>query len=112
MLNGISLCLHNCLPLKEAAEKERPKKFLTKQIFTETAYCWSLVAHMCWFQKMACKVNGSLWINGCVNFNRDFTIQNPIASRFHCKTIVLKKVFNKMLYNIKSTKSIFLHPVH
>ena len=50
---------------------------------------------------MACKINGSLWINGCVN--RDFTIHNPIASRFHCKTIVLKKVFNKKLYNIKST---------
>ena len=41
---------------------------------------------------MACKVNGSLRINGCVNFNRDFTIQNPIASRFHCMTTVLKKV--------------------
>ena len=67
---------------------------------------------MRWFQKMACKVNGSLWINGCVNFNRDFfTIQNPIGSRFFCKTIVLKKVFNKKLYNIKSIKSIFLHPV-
>ena len=26
-------------------------------------------------------------------------------------TIVLKKVFNKKLYNIKSTKSIFLHPL-
>ena len=46
------------------------------------------------------------------NFNRDFTIQNHIASRFHCKTIVLKKVSNKKLYNIKSTKSIFLHPVY
>ena len=66
---------------------------------------------MRWLKKMACKVNGSLWINGCVNFNRDFTIQNPIASRVHCKTIVLKKVFNKKLYNIKDTKSIFLHPV-
>ena len=61
--------------------------------------------------KMAFKVNGSIWINGCVNFNRDFTIQNPIASRFHWKTIVLKEVFNKKLYNIKSTKSILLHPV-
>ena len=67
---------------------------------------------MRWFQKTASKVNGSLWINGCVNFNRDFTIQNPIASRFHCETIVLKKVFNNKLYNIKSTKSIFVHPVH
>ena len=66
-------------------------------LFTETAYCWSLLAHVRWFQKMACKVNGSLWINGGVNFNRDFTIQNPIASRFHCKTIVLKKVFNKVI---------------
>ena len=62
---------------------------------------------MRWFKKMACNVNGSLWINDCVDFNRDFTIQNPIASRFHCKTIVLKNVFNKKLYNIKSTKSIF-----
>ena len=63
---------------------------------------------------MARKVNGSLWINGCVNFKRDFTIQNPIASRFHCKTNVLKKVFNQKLYNIKRTKSIFLqlHPVY
>ena len=81
-------------------------------LFTETAYCWSFVAHMRWFKKIACQVNGSLWINGCVYFNRDFTIQNPIASRFHCNTIVVKKVFNKKLYNIKSTKSIFLHPVH
>ena len=56
---------------------------------------------------MTCKVNGSLWINACVNFNRDFTIHNPIASTFHCKAVVLKKVFNKKLYNIKSTKSIF-----
>ena len=108
-LNAISLRLHNCLLLKEAAEKER--QFLTEQIFTETAYCLSLVVHTRWFPKMACKVNCSLWINGGVNFNRDFTIQNPIASRFHCKTIVLKKVFNKMLYNIKSTKSILLYPV-
>ena len=61
--------------------------------------------------KMAWKVNGSLWINGCVNFNRDFTIQNPIASRFRCKTIVLKEVFNKDLYNIKSNKTILLHAI-
>ena len=67
---------------------------------------------MRWFKKMACKVNGSLLINGCVNFNRDFTIQNPIASRFHCKTIVLKKLFNKKVYNMKSTKSICVHPVY
>ena len=62
---------------------------------------------------MISKVNGSLWINGCVNFNRDFTIPNLDfrSSRFHCKTIVLQKVFNTKLYNIKSTKSIFLHPV-
>ena len=96
-------------PKRGCREKER--QFLTEQIFTETAYCWSLVAHMRWFKKMACKVNGSLWINGRVNFNRNFTIHNPIASRFHCKTIVLKKVFNKTLYNIKSTKNILLHPV-
>ena len=95
---------------RKAAEKER--QFLTEHIFSETAYCWSLVAHIRRFQKMACKVNGSLWINGCVNFIRDFTIQNPIASRFHSKTIVLKKVFKKSLWEfIKSTKSIFLHPV-
>ena len=62
---------------------------------------------MRWFKKMACKVNGSLWINDYVNFNRDFTIHNPIASKFYCKTIVLKKVCKKKLYNIKSTKSIF-----
>ena len=57
--------------------------------------------------KIAYKVNDALWKNGCVNFNRDFTIQNPIASRFNCKTIVLKEVFNKKFYNIKITKSIF-----
>ena len=62
---------------------------------------------MRWLQQMACKVNASLWINGCVNFNRDFSIQIPIASRFHCKTIVLKKVFTKKLYIIKSTKRIY-----
>ena len=28
----------------------------------------------------------------------------------HCETIVLKKVFNKKLYNIKSTKNIFFTP--
>ena len=66
---------------------------------------------MRWFKKMACKVNGSLWINGCVNFNRDFTIQNPIASRFHFKTNVLKKKYLIRSYTTLKTKSIFLHPV-
>ena len=60
-----------------------------EQNFTETVYCWSLVAHMRWVQKMACKLNGSLWINGCVNFNRDFTIQNPIALDFIARQFVL-----------------------
>ena len=83
----------------------RPKReAISDRADTETAYCWSLVAHVRWFKKMAFKVAVT---NGCVNFNRDFTIQNPIASRFHCKTIVLKKVFNQKLYNIKSTKSVF-----
>ena len=56
---------------------------------------------MRWFKKMACTVNGLLWINGCVNFNRDFTIQNPIASRFHCKTMVLKKNLIKSYTTLK-----------
>jgi hypothetical protein len=60
--------------------------------------------------KMACSVlNGSLiWINAWAFYKSDFTIQNPIASSFHCKIIELKKTnFLKVISTLKLPRVFF-----
>jgi hypothetical protein len=58
--------------------------------------------------KVACNLNGSLWINGWVCFNRDLTIQNTTTSIFDwCKVFLKIVIIQWELFNFKTTKCIF-----